>query len=74
MRWLTKSTVRSPIGIKINKNKNVQISLMRPKFNIKPIYVNDAVEFDISIEAEGAITDMEENISLPHLKEKIKGH
>ena len=46
---------------------------MRPKFNIKPIYVNDAVEFDISIEAEGAITDMEENISLPHLKEKIQG-
>lgn len=45
---------------------------MRPKFNIKPIYVNDTVEFDISIEVEGAVTDMEENISLPHLKEKIK--
>lgn len=72
MRWLTKSTVRSPIGISINKNKNVQISLMRPKFNIKPIYVNDEVEFDISIEVEGAVMDMEENISLPRLKEKIQ--
>ncbi|MFE4142630.1 Ger(x)C family spore germination C-terminal domain-containing protein [Peribacillus sp. YIM B13472] len=73
MRWLTKSTVRSPIRIKINKNKNVQLSLMRPKFNIKPIYVNDKVEFDISIEVEGTVVDMEENISLPHLKEKIQG-
>ncbi|MEY8189625.1 Ger(x)C family spore germination protein [Peribacillus simplex] len=72
LRWLTKSTERSPIRIKINNNKNIQLSLMRPKFNIKPIYVNDEVEFDISIEVEGAIMDMEENISFPHLKEKIQ--
>ncbi|MGE7186521.1 Ger(x)C family spore germination protein [Peribacillus sp. NPDC006672] len=72
LRWLTKSTVRSPVAIKINKNIDVELSLYRPKFKIKPIYVNDKVEFDISIEVDGAVMDMEGNIPFTQLREKTE--
>ncbi|MGE7877951.1 Ger(x)C family spore germination protein [Peribacillus muralis] len=72
LRWLTKSTVRSPVAVKVNEDTSVEMSLIRPKFNIKPIFMNDKVAFDISIKVNGVVRDMEGNIPLPILKDKVE--
>ncbi|WP_342489043.1 Ger(x)C family spore germination protein [Cytobacillus sp. FSL W7-1323] len=70
LRWVTKTTKRSPLRIKLENNDevNIIITQLDPHLKINKL---DKDTFDIDINANGGIIEVQKEISLPILKEKI---
>ncbi|MBD7938453.1 MULTISPECIES: Ger(x)C family spore germination protein [Cytobacillus] len=70
LRWVTKTTKRSPLRIKTEDNDEVNIIITKLDPHLK-INKLDKDKFDVDVSANGGIIEVHKEISLPILKEKI---
>lgn len=70
LRWITKTTRRSPLRITMDDGDEVNIIITQLDSQLR-INEKDKEKFDIYVQAKGGIIEVHKEIALPVLKEKI---
>ncbi|MEB2627723.1 Ger(x)C family spore germination protein [Peribacillus frigoritolerans] len=71
VRWLTKSTNKTPLNIILNK-QDINALFSHPQHKVKPVFKNGKYKFVIDIDVSGRIEGLDTQIEMDILKRKFE--
>lgn len=71
-KWVGKKFKRMGISLKVGENSTVGLTVKKRKVRIKPVIVNDQLQFDIHIKVNATINKLNKNVSVERLSKQAE--